>query len=231
MNLIKVKSNGQEFQLRIRDDADASVAAEIFDEHEYRIAEPIIRSATEPILDIGAHAGFFSLYVRSLNPLVKIVAVEPEPKNVEFLKKQLEDNRVKNIEVVNAALSSKTGNRKLLISRDSHNHRLLPTGDRDTKGESLSVYTYSLPDLFKKCIITKVSLLKMDIEGGEYEVFEALSGDELAKIEAIIMEYHLRGGKSLDRVEEKLRENRFGVQIFPSHFDKSMGFLFAKSKR
>lgn len=231
MNFIKVKSNGREFQLTIRDDADASVAAEIFKEHEYRIAEPIIISANDPILDIGSHAGFFTLYARSLNPSVKIVSVEPEPKNLEFQKKLLEDNNVKNVEIVNAALSSKTGNRKLIISNDSHNHRLISAGERDTSKGSISVYTYSLSDLMKKCIINNASVLKMDIEGGEFEVFDAVSADELSKIDSIIMEYHLRGGMKLDEIELKLRENKFGIQIFPSRFDKTMGFLFAKSKR
>ncbi len=231
MNTITVKSNGKEYSLPIRDDADASVAAEIFKEREYRLAEPIITSASAPVLDIGAHAGFFSLYARSLNPSVKIVAVEPEPNNFELLKKTLAENDVKNVEVVKAALSSKTGNRKLIISVDSHNHRLLAPGESDTSKESISVYTYSLSDLMKKCIITNVSLLKLDIEEGEYEAFESITPADLQKIDAIIMEYHLRGGRKLEKIETKLRESKFGVQVFPSRFDKTMGFLFAKSKR
>lgn len=231
MNFIKVKSNGKIFQLPIRDDADASVAAEIFKEREYRIVEPVIMSAKDSILDIGAHAGFFSLYARSLNPLVKIVAVEPEPNNFQFLNKNLTENGVENIETIKAALSSKRGNRMLLISKDSHNHRLSISADQGSPARSISVYTYSLSDLMKKCIINNVSLLKLDIEGGESEVIESLSGQDLSKIGAIIMEYHLRGGVDLKIIEEKLRENGFGVQVIPSRFDKKMGFIFAKNKR
>jgi hypothetical protein len=32
-------------------------------------------------------------------------------------------------------------------------------------------------------------------------------------------------------IEKKLRENGFGVEIFPSQFDKTMGFLWAKNKK
>ncbi len=231
MNFINVKSNGKNYRLPIRDDADASVAAEIFKEREYRLAEPIIALASGPVLDIGAHAGFFTLYARSLNSSVKIFAVEPEPNNFELLKKTLAENNIENVEVVKAALSSKTGNRKLKITVDSHNHRLLSPGESEVSGESISVYTYSLSDLMKKCIINNVSLLKLDIEEGEYEAFESITADNLQKIGAIIMEYHLRGGRKLEKIEIKLRESKFGVQVFPSRFDKTMGFLFAKSKR
>ncbi len=230
MNTITVKSNGRELKLQIRDEADASVAAEIFSEHEYRIVDQIIRDASDPILDIGAHAGFFSLYARTLNSSVRIVAVEPEPKNLEFLDMHIKENDVKNIEVVRAALSAKSGNRQLEISRDSHNHRLMVAGDSDSGKKFVSVYTYSLSDLLKKCIINNVSLLKMDIEGGEYEVIDAVDDTDLSKIGAIIMEYHQKSG-DFREIETRLRENKFAVQVFPSRFDKKMGFIFAKNKR
>lgn len=231
MNLIKVNSNGKMFNLHIRDDADASVAAEIFKIKEYRIVEDIIKSATSVIIDAGAHAGFFSLYVRSLNSNVKILAIEPEPDNIKLLHRHLEENQVDNVEIIEAGLSAKTGNRLLRLSKDSHNHRLTSLSKKDPNVKAISVYTYSLSDLFKKCIIKDVSLLKMDIEGEEFEIFESLSDEYLQRIQAVILEYHTKGGKNLKEIEERLRENRFGVQIFPSRFDKSMGFIFAKSKR
>ena len=74
-------------------------------------------------------------------------------------------------------------------------------------------------------------VIKMDIEGGEYEVFKHSTLEELSKIKAIIMEYHTLPGKNYQAIEQKLRENGFGVQTHPSRFDKTMGFLFATNKR
>ena len=229
MNTLKIKSNGRELKLQIRDEADDSVVGEIFREHEYRIVESIIASASDPILDIGAHAGFFTLYARTLNPTVRIVAVEPEPGNFELLEKHLEENEIVNVDVIKAALAAKTGNRMLKIARDSHNHRLSAIGRSDSGGESISVYTYSLSDLLKKCIINKVSLLKMDIEGGEFEVFESLSPEILSKVDCLILEYHQKSG-DFREIETLLRESKFAVQVFPSRFDKKMGFIFARNK-
>jgi hypothetical protein len=45
------------------------------------------------------------------------------------------------------------------------------------------------------------------------------------------MEYHNYSGLNYKSIEIQLRENGFGVQIFPSKFDKKMGFIFAKNKR
>ena len=66
----------------------------------------------------------------------------------------------------------------------------------------------------------------MDIEGAEEEIIHSLTPSDYAKIEAIIMEYH--NPHTAKKLESILRENRFKVQIFPSRFDKKMGFLFAR---
>jgi FkbM family methyltransferase len=230
MNTILVRSNGKSLGLQIRDEADASVAAEIFTYHEYRSAEDVIKHAKLPILDIGAHAGFFTLYVRSLNPTVKVVAVEPVKENVVAVKHNLKVNSVNGVEVKEMALSEHSGERMLMISKDSHNHALAPEFGVDN-GESRIVETMSLSDFLKNCIMEDVSLIKMDIEGAEYEVFRSIPGEDYIKIRAFILEYHNGKEGNVKTLETTLRENGFGVQIFPSKFDKTMGFLFALNKR
>lgn len=229
MNKNKIKIKGRELEICIRDDADASVAAEIFKEREYRIAEQTIEASSNPIVDVGAHVGFFSLYAKCLNPTVEIFAFEPEPNNIEMLHRHLADNKLSGITVVEAALSKQSGTRRLVLSKDSHNHRLLEAGENEQ--ETITVQSVALSDFQKKYKIGAVGLLKIDIEGGEYEFFENLTPDEFRSIEAIIMEYHNDNYRNYHEIETKLRENGFSVQVHPSRFDSKMGFLFALNKR
>jgi hypothetical protein len=97
--------------------------------------------------------------------------------------------------------------------------------------ETQSVQIHSLRDFLDNEKIKIVSLLKMDIEGGEYGVFSACMPADFARIKTVIMEYHNYSGSHYKEIETQLRENGFGVQIFPSKFDKKMGFIFAKNKR
>lgn len=181
MNKVTVKNAGKSFQVFIRDLADESVVAEIFKHHEYRSADEAIKNATYPIIDAGSHAGFFSLYVRSLNPEVKIIAVEPEAKNIEQFIIHLKNNVIGNVEIINAALGGSTGSRSFYQSLDSHNHSLITKTETET-----TVPTFSLSDLFKKCIIERVSLLKMDIEGAEYEILQSVGSEFFKNIGAIL---------------------------------------------
>lgn len=223
MQKIIVKFNKQDLNLNIRDEADQSVMREIFKLREYKIVEEIIATAVDPIFDIGAHVGFFSLYCRALNKKVKIFAVEPLKENLLALGDHFKLNDIKGVEVIEAAIARATEKRKLVVTEDSHNNHLGETGDR-------VVQAYSFHDFCTESKTKKVSLLKIDIEGGEYEIFDSLTDEDLANIPAMILEYH-DGDRNHKELETQLRENGFGVQLFPSKFDKSMGFIFAKNKR
>ncbi len=242
MQKVNLKLNGHNWQVYLRDEADQSVFNEIFKLKEYRAADETIKTAKHPIVDVGAHAGFFSMYCRALNEKVKIFGIEPEPENLKLLKQHLDENKILGVEVVAGALASESGERQLVLSADSHNHHLTEaggsssgrlfadyTGADETAEKTIAVHAFSFADFCKKNKIKKISLLKMDIEGGEYELFESMSASDFAMVNFVILEYHM-GIRHKD-IAEKLRANGFGVQVFPSHFDKTMGFIWANNKR
>ncbi|PIT87766.1 MAG: hypothetical protein COU31_01175 [Candidatus Magasanikbacteria bacterium CG10_big_fil_rev_8_21_14_0_10_40_10] len=222
---------GKNFKLKAdsRDEADQSVWNEIFKFKEYRAVESIIASAKFPIVDVGAHAGFFVLYARDLNPVVAIYALEPAPDNLEALRQNLRLNNINGVTIAPVALADHSGSRVLALMQDSHNHYLADENEEVEQG--IKVSALNLSDLLRQYGLEKISLLKMDIEGGEYEVVDNWSRKDFNKIETIIMEYHNTRLRDYREIEESLRQNGFGVQIFPSKFDKTMGFLLANNKR
>lgn len=230
MKEISIVYNNVVLRLCERDEVDQSVIAEIFKVREYRRAEEIIKNANHSIIDVGAHAGFFTLYARALNPTVTIIAVEPESDNISLFKKHCLKNGIKNIVLVEGVVTGDSGKRQLALSADSHNHAVVGL-DNNAPQNTIQVRSYTLAEIISKSSDEKISLLKLDIEGGEYEIFDSMSDVDFVRIEAIIMEYHTKDGYTYGVIEQTLREHGFGVEIFPSHFDKSMGFLWARNKR
>lgn len=219
----------QKFSVTLRDEADASVWAEVFKHREYRAAEEYLRACSEPVVDVGAHAGFFTIYARALNPLAPIFALEPEEKNFAGLQAHLAQNKINHVTPAPAALAGHTGTADLFLLADSHNHTLL--APKGATNEMVTVKSYTFRDFCNQFKIARVGLMKMDIEGGEYAVFEAMNDEDYAKLGAIIMEYHNYQGHKYQEIEEQLRAHGFKVQIFPSQFDKQMGFIYAVNKR
>jgi len=224
----KINFNHQAIEVSLRDEVDTSVFNEIFKWREYRQTEKIMETAQDAIVDVGAHAGFFSLYAAAFNPNVKIYALEPEPDNFSALSRNIKLNPgFKKIKLINLALSSKTGQEILYLSADSHNHSFLK--DKDSK--ELSVKTTSLSDFCQNQKIAKISLLKMDIEGGEHEILKNFSELDWALIDNLFLEVHETESDFYQSLEKIIRPHGFSVQIFPCQFAPNLKFMLAINKR
>lgn len=118
------------------------------------------------VWDIGAHVGFYTLLSSVLvGASGKVFAFEPHPRNVGFLKKHLEINRITNVEVIQAAVSNKDGISILKEGPTSSENLLDPDG-------TLKVRTVALDTLLERNEILEPDTIKIDVEGGEKEVLE-----------------------------------------------------------
>jgi len=226
-----IKFLDKKLNVELKDEVDRSIANEIFKFREYRVAENVIRSCQSPIIDGGAHIGLFTLYVRVLNPDTSIIVFEPENSNYERLQKTIEDNSMENIHLENFALASDSGKRQLVLSNDSHNHYLSAASDQLASARIQPCRAVSLLDYCERNKIKKIGLLKLDIEGGEFELLRAWGEKEFDLIETLILEYHNTPQRSHKELIKILGENKFGVQSFTSQFDRSMGFIFARRRK
>jgi len=114
-------------------------------------------------IDAGAYIGISILWYHLFNPQLEIIAFEPNKENVFYLKKNLEVNYVKNVEINQICLGNKTGRSSFYLVDDPIqslnsglvlNRPYLPYSILKVKTDKLS-----------KFIHKKISLLKMDVEG------------------------------------------------------------------
>ena len=227
----KVRFRGREFTIFLRPDADESVVAEIFEWQDYRAAEAVLGASALPVLDVGAHIGVFTLYARALSPLARIHALEPEAENFALLRRNVAANQLENVKLHQVALAGTTGRGRLLLEADSINHRLARGADESGAAGERAVATFRLGDFLDSACIPAVGLLKMDIEGGEYAVLEGLEEPDFARLRHIFLEYHDLSDRRHRELDELLRRSGFSVQVFPSQFEKGMGFMLARNKR
>jgi FkbM family methyltransferase len=93
------------------------------------------------VLDVGAHAGFYSLLAaRGVGAGGHVCAFEPLPINVANLRRHIEINQLSNVEVFPVAISDRTGTTELSPGDDSYSAHVAPGG-------GISVETASLDDL------------------------------------------------------------------------------------
>jgi FkbM family methyltransferase len=154
--------------------------------------------------DLGANVGFYSLLASVLVGNGKVFAFEPLPANVRYLRKHLDLNRIKNVEVFEMAMSDQAGQASFQEEETRAMGRL-------DAGGTIQVVTATLDSLLQEQVIDPPGFIKMDIEGAE---FQALLGARacLAKYKPkILLATH---GKQVHReCCELLRSWRFDLQL------------------
>lgn len=184
----------------------------------------------DTIIVLGAHVGTFTIYAADrVTQKGKVFAYEPAPYNYLMLKRNILVNHLTQVRIFNLALSSKSGKTKLFLSDCYYEHSLKNRTDK-----YISVETVTLNRVFQKNKISICDLLKVDIEGAEWEVLNNFSLANLGKIKQIAMEYHNNNNnissQSILNVKKILTQNGFIVYIVPNRYISSSGYLYALRK-
>ena len=164
------------------------VARRNFIDEEY---DRILSDGDTPlIVDAGANIGASVLFFRWRYPEARIIAVEPEPDNFELLRRNTEGQT--NISYTRSALASMDGELRLYDpGRSTDAYRAVSAEAAVDGGRDLgSVPAISMPTLLRVAGGDSVPLLaKIDIEGGEAELFSA-NVDWVDDFPAIAIELH-----------------------------------------
>jgi FkbM family methyltransferase len=150
---------------------------EIFVEEYYRFE----RSTDVPVIfDCGANVGTSCAFFKYRYPQARILAFEPNPNIVEYLKRNIKNNSLENIEVIEKAVwISNDGIELGLDNADASSIHI--------EKNKAKVGTVRLKDLLAK--EQTVDMLKMDIEGAEFEVLSDCNVS-LMNVKNLFIEYH-----------------------------------------
>ena len=172
------------------------------------------------IMDIGSNIGYYVLLQRNIiGSDAKIIAIEPIPQNIEFLKKNLELNNDLKTKVIQGAVSNKNDYSYIYSSTFFNLGTFHPSGkSKEFIENKLKVKTYSLSNLCLKHGIP--DLIRMDVEGHEVKILENLVSIKNLKIFPMIcFETHLTKyskKNSINKILEKLFKIGYYVKFASS---------------
>ena len=156
-----------------RDQRIAPIEALNFDTYEdsdFSMIAKLIKPG-HTVLDIGGNIGFYSLSLAKQFPTSQFHAFEPLPKTFAQLKRNLEMNNLKNVNIYNFGFSNEKNTLTFYFYPEgSGNASSARLSDRDSVEEvTCSVITV---DEFVKDNTLKVDFIKCDVEGAELLVFQ-----------------------------------------------------------
>lgn len=189
-------------RLSLRNRADFPILQEIFIEQSYA---PFLSELPEikTWVDLGANCGFFSLYMehhardKGWSGPRQALLVEPNELCIPGLKESLALSGIDGFHVEQAAVASHPGEVAFFASKSTYKSSLYALGSKES---SHAVKALDLEQA-TKFLGENIDLLKIDIEGGEKDLFEGWK-PWLRRARAICLEWHCphMSGKQADEI-------------------------------
>lgn len=180
----------------------------IFVEREYHCIDSV--ETPSLVLDCGANVGYSSAYFLSRYPDCHVIAIEPDDDNFKLLEKNVAPygRRCRPLKAAvwphNEPLQF---GQSSLGSGNEWGRRV----ERSSAPSTASVKTVDIPSLIDSSGFERISILKIDIEGSEKELFRHGAQNWLEKVDNIVIELH--GEEAASAFFNAIEKEKFGVSV------------------
>ena len=171
------------FDIRFRG-RDVYVVGEILHDRVYALERSL--GPNPVIIDAGANIGLSALWFLALYPSCTLHCFEPDPESFALLAQNTGSYASARIQC--AAVDEIDGVVPLLITGRLSDHRVLKPGSPES---GVPVRSLRLDSYLHRANISRVDLLKLDVEGSELSVLRGL-GDRIYDVQVLVGELHVR---------------------------------------
>jgi len=156
------------------------------------------------VIDVGAHVGHHALVAaRAVGKSGRVLAIDPQPYNVDRIARNAACNGFTNIEAMCAAAGAEDGFIQLRLQKSNDRARLsLAVPSPNDLDSLIEVPIRRLDTIVEARNMSRVKLIKIDVEGYEWEVLLGL-GKRLVDCDNIIFE--LLNSASTEKSEHLVR--------------------------
>jgi FkbM family methyltransferase len=155
----------------------------------------------------------------------EVIACEPNDESFKLLEENIKINNFSNLMPIKKAISDKCALIRLALNSDPNKcstEKNVPTNFADVEAITLEA-------LFQKFKIPHCNLLKLDCEGGEYNIIMKSPDVIINVIDKIVLEYHdgvtCYNHKDLVRF---LNSKGFNTAVLPNKVHNDLGYLYAQ---
>jgi FkbM family methyltransferase len=185
---VRIRVKGYQHPVWMREgSADPYAFFQLFVEKEHDFNVGLDPDEVRLIVDCGANVGYTSVFMLNKYPNARLIAVEPDPENLEICRRNLEPYGAR-AEVIRAGVWSHETHLKL-VRPDVSDFSWRIMVKEVAEGESSDLFATSLSAILERSGCTTIDLLKIDVEGSE-EVIFAKNTEWLDHVRTIGIELH-----------------------------------------
>lgn len=185
---VRVRPRSVRYPVRIRGhSSDYEVVRQIFIEREYAPLDDL--RDVDLVVDCGANVGYSSAYFLSRFPDAMVLAVEPDAENFAQLERNLAPYGPR-AQLLRGGVWPATCGLRMSRTPYRDGRAWARQVEPCPPGEEEEFSGYDIPALLARAGRTRISLLKIDIEGAEVPLFSQGPTDWLDRVDTIAIELH-----------------------------------------
>lgn len=207
---LDIAYGGRRLRWHVSDVTELMALADVVCHAQYRLPAWL---SPETIIDLGSNVGATILYFACCYPRAQIFGIEADP--ATFRKLEANVAGLGNVEVRCLAVGGRDGEAEFFPHPRTWASSLQPTF---ATGPGIPVQVRTLDTLLDEFGLTRVDLIKLDIEGSEHDVLQAFRGLP-TRAGALIGELH----GFLPDVYEATKRLLDGLEGFDVTYDRGSG--------
>lgn len=178
------------------------------------------------LIDVGAQIGYLTLEMSKAGGNdVTLYSFEPEPRNISRFSTNLALNNVHNVTIVDKAVSDHDGQIRLFMSSDNNagTHSTIASGPF-VSSEYIEIPCIRLDTFVRANAVSRVDLIKIDVEGGELEVLKGAE-ETLRRFRPVLiveMSSSIQQSRGFSVTQFKQMLNDWGYSAFSINTDGSL---------
>ena len=195
----KIKINYKKISLSLNTNQTSYVSNELFynkpEQYEFTPLFIELISQSEVFFDVGANIGYFSILGEIINPELKTFAFEPSVGPLNYLQKNIKENCLKNVNIIDKAVSDIDGKLEFFdvinskypwIEYNLNGSNSLQNKFGAEKSSSYPVEVIKMESIVSQFNLNKIDLIKLDTECTEHLILQS-SIDVINKYHPIII--------------------------------------------
>lgn len=204
----------------------------------FKISEPWMTKVLEVItqrnsdgayLDVGVNIGQTLVKLKSINPRMKYFGFEPNPICVFYTKKLIEVNKFTDVTIFPCGISNANSMYELSFFSEYDTDSSASMIDNFRPNQKVykkeHIPCYDIGQIFSDRKMPQISIVKIDVEGGELEVLEGLEkaieeNNPYIQIEILPVYDHSKADRLLRQNKIEALLKKWNYVIFRIHFNK-----------
>ncbi len=181
--------------------SDLRVFQQVFVDGDHDVAPSV---APRTIIDAGANVGFASVVFANRYPDARVIALEVDAENYAILQRNVAP--YPNVRAIKAGLWSHRA--YLRITNPAGEAWAFQVSETD-ESDADRIEALGIVDICTLCDFDRIDLLKIDIEGAEYEVFSRNADAWIDRVALIMIEIHDHVNPKCSAAVEMATHGRF----------------------